>query len=160
MHSAQSCALFLGGKIRYFEIESGGTFCKIHTVMFIFHDYVIVPTTLNIKQVKSQGGNSKPRGGLYTPPPSQINPWVSFCLKAGFFSGLKTRCSNSQQILNQAFLAVFTAVPQLKNTKVGLSGLQEMCISSFETCTCVNENEEQSKGFAGSIFKSDVTERL
>ena len=60
MYSVQSCALFLGGlgarpqkKNRYFEMESGGTFCKTHTVTFIFHDYVIVPTTLNIKQVKS-----------------------------------------------------------------------------------------------------------
>ena len=62
MHSAQSRAFFLGGlgacprkivKIRYFEIESGGTFCKIHTVTFITHDYVIIPTTSNIKQVKS-----------------------------------------------------------------------------------------------------------
>ena len=61
MHSAQSRALFLGGrghaprkilKIRYFEIESDGTFCKIHRVMFISHDYVIIPTTLNIKQVQ------------------------------------------------------------------------------------------------------------
>ena len=29
---------------------------KMHTVMFICRDYVIVPTTLNIKQVKSLGG--------------------------------------------------------------------------------------------------------
>ena len=83
MHSAQNRALFLGGlgacprqslKIRYFEIESGGTFCKIHTVMFISHDYASVPTTLNIKQVKSQGGNSKPRGPVPLPAPPQINP--------------------------------------------------------------------------------------
>ena len=62
MHSVQRRALFLGVwghdhrkilKIRHFEIESGGTFCKIHTVTFISHDYVIVPTTLNIKQLKS-----------------------------------------------------------------------------------------------------------
>ena len=51
-------------KIRYFEIESGDTFCKIHTVMFISHDYVIVPTTLNIKQVKSWG-----RGAVPLPTP-------------------------------------------------------------------------------------------
>ena len=51
MHSAQSCALFLRGlgacpqenlKNRYFEIEYGGIFCKIHTVMFISHDYVVI----------------------------------------------------------------------------------------------------------------------
>jgi len=39
MHSVQSRAVFLGGlktcprkilKVRYFEIESGSTFCKIH----------------------------------------------------------------------------------------------------------------------------------
>ena len=66
MHSVH----FLGGlgdslrkilKIRYFEIESGGTFCKIHII-------------LNIKQVKSWGmgggGNSKPKGGLCPPHPT------------------------------------------------------------------------------------------
>jgi len=37
------CSLPRGFKIRYFEIESGGTFCKIHTI-------------LNIKQ----GGASAP----------------------------------------------------------------------------------------------------
>jgi len=65
MHSAQSCALFLGArghvprkilKIRYFEIESGGTFCKIHIVTFISLDYVIVPTALNAYQtIKTLG---------------------------------------------------------------------------------------------------------
>ena len=50
MHSAQSHAFFLGVcQGRYFEIESGGTFCEIHTVMLISQDYVIKPTTLNIK---------------------------------------------------------------------------------------------------------------
>jgi len=60
MHSAQSCAFFLGGlgprkilKIRYFENESGGAFYKIHTVTFISHDYVIVQTTLKIKKVEA-----------------------------------------------------------------------------------------------------------
>ena len=54
MHSSQSHALFLGGrghapwkilKVRYFEIESSGAFYKMHTVTFVAHDYVIVPTT-------------------------------------------------------------------------------------------------------------------
>ena len=54
------------------------------------------------------------------------------CLKASFFSGLKTGWSNSPQTLNLAFIAVFTAVSQLKNTKVVLSGSQEMHISLFE----------------------------
>ena len=45
MHSAQSCALFLGDlgtcsqevlKIRYFEIESGGTFCKQNCYINIY----------------------------------------------------------------------------------------------------------------------------
>ena len=54
MHSTQSRALFLRGlarkilKVSYFEIESGGTFCKVHTVMSIFHDNVIVPTALHV----------------------------------------------------------------------------------------------------------------
>jgi len=78
MCSTQSRVLLLGGlgacpqenlKIRYSEIESGGTFCKIHTVTFIYHDYVIVPTKLNIKQVNSWGGgNSKPRGACAPAP--------------------------------------------------------------------------------------------
>jgi len=37
-----------------------------------------------------------------------------FSLKAGFFSELKTRWSNPPQTLNQVFLAVFSAVLQLK----------------------------------------------
>jgi len=45
MYSAQSRALE-NIKNLYFKIESGGTFCKIHTVMFISHDHVII-TTLN-----------------------------------------------------------------------------------------------------------------
>ena len=35
-------------------------------------------------------------------------------------------------MLNQAFLAMFTAISQLKNTKVGLWGPQEMRTLSFE----------------------------
>ena len=68
------CSLSRGEnlKIRYFEIESGGTFCKMHSVAFISHDRVIVPTTLNIKQVKSGGGGGggkkKKRGGVSPPP--------------------------------------------------------------------------------------------
>jgi len=81
MHCAQSYALFLGKilKIRYFEIESGGTFCKVHTVMFISHGYVILPTTLNIKQVKSWVGTIANSGGA--PPRSLDQPlaWPSLC---------------------------------------------------------------------------------
>ena len=47
---------------------------------------------------------------------------VSFCLKAGFFSGLKTRRNNSAQTLSQAFRPVFPAISQLKKTVVGLVG--------------------------------------
>jgi len=52
--------------------------------------------------------------------------------KGEFLFGLKTVRSNSLQTSNQAFLAMFTAISQLKNTQVSLSGLQEMCVSSVE----------------------------
>jgi len=74
----------------------------------------------------------------------------------GFFSGLKNGQSNSPQTSNQAFLAVFTAISQLKNPEAGLSGSQE-CISCWlnncMTCTYANENKELPRGFAGRIFK-------
>ena len=72
MHSAQSCGLGacpqVNFKIRYFEIEFGGIFCKMH---------VILPIPLNIKQVKSwgEGGSSKPRGA--SAPPSSISLTIS-----------------------------------------------------------------------------------
>jgi len=53
-------------------------------------------------------------------------------LKGWFLSGLKTVRSDYLQTSNQAFLAVFTAISQLKNTQVGLSGSQEMRISQVE----------------------------
>jgi len=53
-------------------------------------------------------------------------------LKGRFLFGVKTVRSDSQQTLNQAFLAMFTAVSQLKSTQFGLSGSQEMRISSVE----------------------------
>jgi len=43
-------------------------------------------------------------------------------LKGKFLSGLKNLWSDTPQILKQAFLAVFTAISQLKNTQIGLSG--------------------------------------
>jgi len=54
--------------IKYFAIESGGTFYKMHIVTLISHDYVIVPTTLNIKQVKFREGCALP-----APPYSYCN---------------------------------------------------------------------------------------
>jgi len=59
MHSAQSCALFLGDlgacpkEILKIRLNLAAHFAnEVATVMFISHDYVIVPTTLNIKQTK------------------------------------------------------------------------------------------------------------
>ena len=51
---------------------------------------------------------------------------------------------------------MFTTVSQLKNTKVRLSGTQEMHIIGWKvgvTRTYMNKNEEQPEGFAGRIFK-------
>ena len=45
-------------------------------------------------------------------------PTGKLLLESGFLSGLKTVWSNFPQALNQAFLAVFTAVLQLKSTQV------------------------------------------
>jgi len=64
-------------------------------------------------------------------------------LKAGFFSGLKTRWNDSPQTLNQVFLAMFSPVSQLKNTIVGLVGSQEM---RFESGHDLYKNEEQPLG--------------
>ena len=57
---------------------------------------------------------------------------VSFSSKVGFFSGLKTGCSDHLQTLRPAFLVNFSGVLQLKNTVLGLTGTQEMRISLFE----------------------------
>jgi len=51
-------------------------------------------------------------------------------LKVGLFSGR----GDPLQTSNLAFLAVFTAILQLKNTKVGLSGSQEKCVSPCSIC--------------------------
>jgi len=64
--------------------------------------------------------------------------------------------SDTPQTSNQAFLALFTAVSQLKNIQIGLSGSQEMRISSVEKWGSpvlnANKNEEQPKGFAGRNY--------
>ena len=57
---------------------------------------------------------------------------VNFCLKVGFFSGLKTGHSDHPQTSRPAFLVDFSGILQLKNTVLGLIGTQEMCISLFE----------------------------
>ena len=60
---------------------------------------------------------SKPSTGESSSPYTKIKglyytyTQVSFSSKAGFFSGLKT---DSPQNLNQAFLAVFTAISHLE----------------------------------------------
>ena len=60
-----------------------------------------------------------------------------------FFSGLKTGLSDSPQTLNQAFLVIFTAVFQWKNTKVGLTGNVYLAVLKVGmTLTYMNENEE------------------
>jgi len=52
---------------------------------------------------------------------------------------------------------MFTAVSQLKNIQVGLSGSQEMHISSVEKWVqpvlMQTKNKEHPRGFAGRIFK-------
>ena len=53
---------------------------------------------------------------------------VSFCSKAGFFSGLKTGQSDTPPGIPAGFYSHFTT----KNDKVVLTGSQEMHISSFE----------------------------
>jgi len=47
----------------------------------------------------------------------------------------------------------FSIVIQLKNTKVGLLGSQEMHILLFEKWAYANKNEEQPGGFAKRVFK-------
>jgi len=44
----------------------------------------------------------------------------------GFFTESKTMFANSTQTSSPAFLADFSGALQLKNTKVGLTGSQEM----------------------------------
>ena len=56
---------------------------------------------------------------------------VSFSLKVGFFSGLKTWHSEHPQASRPAFLVDFSGVLQLKNTVPDLVGTQEMYILSF-----------------------------
>ena len=51
---------------------------------------------------------------------------VSFDSKVGFFSQPKTVYANWPQILNLAFVVDISDVLQLKNTRVGLSGSQEI----------------------------------
>jgi len=53
-------------KIRYFEIESGGTFCKINIVTFSFHDCNCTNNT-EYRTSKILGGNSKSRGPVPLP---------------------------------------------------------------------------------------------
>ena len=100
--------------------------------------------------------------------PKNSTALVSFGSKVGFFSKPKIGCGNSPQTLSLAFAVGFSGVLQLKNTKVGLSGSQEMRMSAFEKClvwhrqtlasqgmihTYVSENEEQPGGFAGRVLK-------
>jgi len=57
---------------------------------------------------------------------------VRFSSKAGFFSKLKTRQSDSPQTSNRlAFLAELSVIAQLKNMVVGLVGSQKKPISLF-----------------------------
>ena len=44
--------------------------------------------------------------------------------RRSFFSELETRWSDSSQTSNQAFLAMFSVISQLKNTIAGLIGSQ------------------------------------
>jgi len=53
MHNAQSHTLLLGHSPRKILKIRGWKNLQIRTVMFISRDYVIIPTLLNIKQVKS-----------------------------------------------------------------------------------------------------------
>ena len=53
---------------------------------------------------------------------------ISFCLKAVFFSGLKTGQSDTPPGIPTCLYSRFTT----KNAKVGLTGSQEMHILSFE----------------------------
>ena len=52
--------------------------------------------------------------------------------KVGFFPHLKNRHSNCPQNSRLAFLVDFSGILQLKNTVLGLIGIQEMLISLFE----------------------------
>ena len=57
---------------------------------------------------------------------------VNSALKVGYFPQTKIWCSNRPQTLRLAFLVNFASVLQPKSSILGLIGIQEMLISSFE----------------------------
>ena len=57
---------------------------------------------------------------------------VQCSIKVGFFSGLKTGCSDHPQTSRPTFLVNFSGALQLKNIVLSLIGTQEMHILLFE----------------------------
>ena len=81
-----------------------------------------------------------------------------------FFSKPKSGCGDLPQTSSLAFIVGFSGVLQLKNTKGGLSGSQEMHISSLLKSGHDLYLREQKwrapLGFAGRILKNNTIERL
>ena len=75
-----------------------------------------------------------------------------------FFSESKFRCGDSLQTSSLVFLVNFSGILQLKNTKVGLSGSKEMCISLFKKWTWIMFTPTKMKCSAWClVFKSSTT---
>ena len=89
---------------------------------------------------------------------------LSFSLKVGFFSGLKTGRSNHPQTLRPAFLVDFPGILQLKNSVLGLIGTQEMRISSFEKWAwpifMQTKIKSSPEALLGEFLKNNTIERL
>ena len=86
--------------------------------------------------------------------------WV----EGGFFSKSKTKCGDLPQTSSVAFLVDFSGIVQLKNTKAGLLGLQEMRISLIGkwvwSVLMWTKMKSSPETFLEEFLKNNMIERL